>query len=401
MNPETASRWEGAVRSGKTMLRMIPGGMGTVAAGFVLSLSMVGAAWSAERRGAETLGPASVEQGGSETIAHRILKLEAGGGIVEAAVVQTLNRVLEDTCTAVRQVKRHREDRWDPRYVEAILRSIDAALIRQGMVYPDTGAMDRLSESLSPFQMTAERRLLFQLQPQNQRRLERMAERFPGPFYAADCDTVSFLYLGVAERLDLPLALVTIPSRDRRPGHAFVRWREGTHHLNWETMEGAVRTDGSYIKPWRIAPAAIQTKAALADLTPDQVMGFVHSLLAIRYERQGKSEQALGELATALRLHPENLDARREFAWITATGAELKLRDHDTALRHINYVLKIMEDPDARDTLAAVHASAGRFAEAVREERKAIRDSSTAARAGYRSRLGLYEQGKVYRRLRR
>lgn len=380
------------------MAGMKSGGIAVATVVLTMVFSMGGADRST--RPAAPTGSDSVAQARelSETIAHRILKLEAGLRPVAADVVQTLNTVLEDACLAVQKVKRGRENRWDPRYMEAVLRSIDATLLQHGFLYPDTGAADLLSESLIPLQLTPARRQSFQMQSQNHRRFPMIAERFPGPFFSADCDTVSFLYLSVAERLQLPLFLVVIPSRDRRPGHAFVRWREGTRHLNWETTDAAIRTDESYLKPWNISLAAVRTKAALADLTSDQTMGCVHYLLAVKHERRGDSEQALQELRVALKLHPENLDVQREFAWVTATGAEVKARDHDAAIRYISRVLEIMEDPDARDTLAAVYASAGQFELAVREQRKAIRDSSTAARASYRRRLELYEQGKVYRK---
>ncbi|MBL9167757.1 MAG: hypothetical protein JNN07_08450 [Verrucomicrobiales bacterium] len=365
---------------------------------FTAVLSLTGADRPPPSSVPVTLPHAAVTGDPSETIAHRILRLEAEPRRVEPSLVEILNRFLEEACAAAGQVKRARTGRWDPHYAEAVLRSIDATLIRQGFVYPETGATDFMADSLTPSWMTAARRSAFQMQSQNHRRLKMIAERFPGPFYAADCDTVSFLYLSVAQRLQLPLVLVVIPSRDRRPGHAFVRWREGNRQLNWETMDGAIRTDESYVKPWNISSGAIQAKAALADLTVDQAMGCVHYWLAVRHQRQGDSERALQELAVALELHPENLDARREFAWVTATGARLSVRDHAAALRHITRVLEVMEDPDARDTLAAVYASAGQFDLAVREQRKAIRDSSTGARAGYRRRLELYEQGKVYRK---
>ena len=336
-----------------------------------------------------------------ETIAHRILGLEreVNGSTNSAAAV--LNQVLDALGEAAQKIKRRREDRWDPHYAETVLRAIDARLIELGFLYPDTGAVDLLTDCFTPFQMDAARRTGFQWRSENLRRMEMLAKRFPGPFYTLDCDTACFLYLSVAERLRWPLFLVVVPSRDRRPGHAFVRWREGTRSVNWETTEGVIRSDEAFVKSWNISPSAIRTGAAMTELTLDQALGCAHYLVGVRYERQGNADRALREFTRALELHPENLDARREFAWVSATAPELKTRDHATATRHILHVLEQMEDPDARDTLAAVHASAGRFEQAVREELKAIRNGTASAKPGFRQRLELYREGKAYRTRRR
>jgi tetratricopeptide (TPR) repeat protein len=214
-----------------------------------------------------------------------------------------------------------------------------------------------------------------------------------------DCDTACFIYLQVAQQLDLPVRMVTIPAFNRKPGHAFVRWREGSHFLNWETMDGIVTTDDHYVKHWDIDSAEIKAGCALTDLSPDEVLGCEHYLLAIQFERLGDAEQALSELSTALALYPHNLDARREFAWATATSGDFRVLDHADAIGDALYVLSLVDDPDARDTLAAAYASAGRFDLAVKEEQAAI---AKAARLGqakpdYKERLRLYQQGIAYR----
>jgi tetratricopeptide (TPR) repeat protein len=226
-----------------------------------------------------------------------------------------------------------------------------------------------------------------------------IAQKFPGPFFALDCDTAGFIYLGIAEQWHLPLHLVAIPAFNRRAGHTFVRWREGSHYLDWETMDGTVATDDFYAQEWKINAAEVQAQSALTDLSPGQVIGCEHYLIAIQYERLGEYEKALRELSTALALHPQNLDARDEFAWVTATSPGLRQRDNAAALADALFVVRLVDDPDAQDTLAAAYASAGMFDLAVKEERTALRNGarSSEAKPGYQQRLNLYQQQTAYR----
>jgi len=335
----------------------------------------------------------------SANIARRILKLDAQVKPVTDQMFQTLKEVVDDACTAIGKLKRKQNGRWDRRYVEATLKCIDTVLINHGFVYPDAGGVDQLADGLTPFQMSAARRPAFQTQPHNKRRVRKISERFPGPFYAVDCDTASFLYLGVADQLRLPLYLVVIPSHNRRLGHTFVRWREGSHYLNWETMDGLEQTDEFYLKEWNVNSAEIKAKSAMAELSTDQVMGCEHYLMAIQYERRKDYEQALHELSVALELYPQSLDCHREYAWVAATGPGVDVRHHSEAIAHALFVLSLVDDHDVRDTLAAAYASAGMFDLAVREELVAISNSASSidSQLGYKQRLHLYQRNTVYR----
>ena len=164
-------------------------------------------------------------------------------------------------------------------------------------------------------------------------------------------------------------------------------------------MDGVAKPDEFYLKEWRIHASEIKAKSAMTNLSKEQVLGCEHYLLAVQYERLRNHELALQELSKALELGPQNLDVRREFAWITATGSGVSVRNHPEAIAHALFVLGITKDPDTRDTLAAVYASAGMFDEAVREVRKAISDTSTSkeSRITFKKRLQLYQQKTAYR----
>lgn len=335
----------------------------------------------------------------SNNIAGLILRLDAQVKPVTDAMRSKLEQALKDACAEVVKIERKRTGRWDRRYVEAVLKAIDGVLIHHGFVYPPEGAVDQLVDSLVALQLSEARRGSYEQLPHNQRRRNAMKERFPGPFYVLDCDTACFIYLGVADALRLPIHMVLVPSRNRRPGHAFVRWREGSRSLNWETMDGAVRPDEYYIKEWKIRTAAIDARSALADLTTTQVLGCAHYLLATQHERRKEHDRALAELATALELHPQNLDVRRQFAWLTATGIGVADRDDAAAIANALFVVRLADDADARDTLAAAYASAGAFDRAIEQQRAAIASGtgSVEAQLGFRQRLRLYQQHTAYR----
>ena len=341
----------------------------------------------------------SLTNNAPENIARRILKLDAQVRPVTEEMARTLDEVMSEAGAAIARLPRKQDGAWDRAYAVAALRFIDAALINHGFLYPATGNVGLLADGLKPFQMDGPQRRLFEAQAHNRRRAAMIEQRFPGPFYVLDCDTASFVYLGVGEQLNLPLRLVTIPSFNRQPGHAFVRWREGPHYLDWETMDGMATTDDYYVTVWRITPSEIKARSALADLSIGQVIGCEHYLLAIQYEQKGDFEQALRELSTALDLCPENLDARAEFAWDTATGPGVRERDNAGAIADALYALRLVDDPDVHDTLAAAYASAGGFDLAVKEEKLALVNGarSSNAKTGYEGRLRLYQQHTPYR----
>lgn len=339
------------------------------------------------------------ELASAANISLRILQLDAQVKPVTPEMTQTLNQVMADACAAIAKLHRTKTGRWDRPYAEAALKCIDDALIDHGFLYPNKGGVDLLADALTPFQMSASQKTSFQTQPHNRRRASMIAERFPGPFHVVDCDTASFIYLGVADQLHLPLHLAAIPAHNRAAGHTFVRWREGSHFIDWETMDGIVTTDSCYQMDWKITPAEIKAHSALADLTATQVIGCEHYLLAVQYERRGNYQQALRELSLSLQLYSQNLDARAEFAWDTATAPALASRDNAQAIEDAQFVLGIVDDPDVRDTLAAAYASGGLFDLAAKEETAALLDSerSPEAKPAYQRRLLQYQHHVPFR----
>ena len=61
-----------------------------------------------------------------------------------------------------------------------------------------------------------------------------------------DCDKYSFVFLAVAERLNLPLYGVLLPS------HMAIEWKDSSRSFYWETTDQSKRTKEEYIKQFAI-----------------------------------------------------------------------------------------------------------------------------------------------------
>jgi tetratricopeptide (TPR) repeat protein len=91
------------------------------------------------------------------------------------------------------------------------------------------------------------------------------------------------------------------------------------------------------------------------------------------YHHRREQEKEIADLEEAHRLDPENALAQRGLAWNLATGPK-KLRDGKRALDLANRLCTSTDyrDANALEVLAAAHAEAGDFREAVRWQQAAI-----------------------------
>lgn len=340
-------------------------------------------------------------------LALRLLEVEARVVPVTDAMRTRLDSVLAVAADEVQQLERASRTAGraarpgrsrDRARILAILGVIDGVLIRNGFVHPVDGAVDLLSEALTPFWMTAGERAGVEARSENRRRAAMITERFPGPYFAVDCDTAAIVYLGVAERLGLPLHMVFVPSRNQRRSHAFVRWREPGRRVDWEATEGRERIGFGGDVRGSADPARSVREGPDMELSSREVTGCSHYLLGVWHERRGEGRAALRAFAEALALFPGHLDARRQFAWNMATLPDLAGRDVAGAIASAREVVRRSGDADSHDTLAAAYAAAGRFDLAVGEARAALADAAAteAARAVYRRRLSLYQEGMAY-----
>ena len=93
--------------------------------------------------------------------------------------------------------------------------------------------------------------------------------------------------------------------------------------------------------------------------------------------------------------------ARNEFAWELSVSPTAELRDGAFAVEIMEGVIAERPSPAYIDTLAAAYAEAGRFADAVRAQQRAIDalqgSVPAATRDSFRERMELYRSGQPYR----
>ncbi len=132
-------------------------------------------------------------------------------------------------------------------------------------------------------------------------------------------------------------------------------------------------------------------------LDPDEAVAFYNRGNA--YADKGQYDRAIADFDRAIRLDPDDARAYNSQAWLLATVGEARLRDGREAVRLAETAVRLRDDGNTRDTLAAALAEAGRFAEAQREQNKAIAMARAAGKStdGYEKRLRLYQQGRPYR----
>jgi Tfp pilus assembly protein PilF len=112
-------------------------------------------------------------------------------------------------------------------------------------------------------------------------------------------------------------------------------------------------------------------------------------------------EMALKDYDEAIAINPKSLNGLYNRAWLLATCPEVKFRDGVKAVRDAQsaYELPGKKLPQQLEMLAAAHAEAGNYVEAVKWQQKALEDVAYAKAQGEsaRERLKLYEAKKPYR----
>ena len=114
----------------------------------------------------------------------------------------------------------------------------------------------------------------------------------------------------------------------------------------------------------RLDEAIAQWRKALAIRPQDAE---AHRNVASAFRKQGKVKEAISEYEQALNMAPEDSVALNNLAWILATCSDVSMRD---GARAVTLAAKAVQASGGQDpifvrTLAAAHAEAGQFAEAI------------------------------------
>ncbi len=147
---------------------------------------------------------------------------------------------------------------------------------------------------------------------------------------------------------------------------------------------------------------ALASYRAARELAPDDIE--LIRFTAVTLTLLGRVEEALADYRALLRRSPDDLDALNNFAWISSTHPDARLRNGPEAVRcaeRAREILRATPNAVVLDTLGAALAESGRFSEAVAACEQALAlaeragDSRGAAR--FREHLELFKGSRPLR----
>ena len=105
---------------------------------------------------------------------------------------------------------------------------------------------------------------------------------------------------------------------------------------------------------------------------PDSV--HAHYQLGLALQSRGRFAEAVAQLQKVLELDPKHIPAQNNLAWLLATCPDGSLRDGKKAVALAQQAVQLSggNAPEILDTLAAAHAEAGSFPEAVATAQRAL-----------------------------
>ncbi|MEW5854076.1 MAG: hypothetical protein AB2A00_35200 [Myxococcota bacterium] len=331
---------------------------------------------STERRLADVPRPAG-RTSRHDTVAHRLLDLEAPTGRVAPAMYGLLDDIVDDVRKRAGSANvAKREDAMQA------LKSVEDVLAQRGFVYPPWGYVEHLSEALTPHRVDAEHLERVARTVENKNRTVR--SRADATWYFADCDTYSFIYLAVGEVLGWPLEFMEVPGFGD-VGHQYIRWNLGAERIVWEPMSGTTRSydNGSLV-------------------TVAQFNGYTRALVAQTWGVNHRHAEALAEYRKALALGYRSLPVLNKAAWLMATSPQPGVLDGEGAARLADELCTQTTDANYLDTCAAAYARRGDFERARSFQERAVKglSSDSADVSEFEYRLELYRRNRAYMTLR-
>lgn len=113
----------------------------------------------------------------------------------------------------------------------------------------------------------------------------------------------------------------------------------------------------------------------------------------------GEYRQAGEDFRDAIHLEPQFPNSYRHLAWLQSTCPEAEFRNGEQAVANATRALEltVWKRIDWLEALAAAHAEAGNFAEAVKWQQKFVDDSPAEKQTSARNRLDLYQNQQAFR----
>jgi len=134
-------------------------------------------------------------------------------------------------------------------------------------------------------------------------------------------------------------------------------------------------------------------------------LAIAHSNRGITYSDKGDFDRAIADYEQALKLNPELAPALNSLAWDLATMPSADRRDGPRAVQFAERALALNDgEPGFFDSAAAAYAEAGRFADAVRTQKKGIEllrqvgGMPAKVIEDFESRLQLYKNNRPFHR---
>ena len=131
---------------------------------------------------------------------------------------------------------------------------------------------------------------------------------------------------------------------------------------------------------------------------PDNFASYLQRGIALK--ALGRAEEAQRDYETVLRLVGSDAEVCNAVAWSLAASPELRFRNAESAVGLATRACELANwsNPSFLDTLAAAHAEAGNFAEAIGWQEKTLAMIAPADpnASGMRERLALYQKGIAY-----
>jgi tetratricopeptide (TPR) repeat protein len=207
--------------------------------------------------------------------------------------------------------------------------------------------------------------------------------------------------------------LCLVPSLASGAGDAF---KKGVEALGKKEYDKAIKdfTDAIRLDPKNAAAYRYRGHAhfkkkeydrAIKDFTdairlgPKFITAYFGRGLAYYFKKE--YDKAIRDYTQAIRLDPKDAPAYTNLAWLLATCPKEEVRNGKKAVEYAKKACELTgwKEPNKLSVLAAAHAEAGQFKEAVKWEKKALEIGwdDKVQQEGARKRLKLYEAGKPYR----